>query len=339
MNKIKQLLTKFWEGNLSGQESGELDSLLGNEENEFKKDLERQFHEAIALKNNAGTKDRSKAKIFSIRRRSVWWAAASVLAAIAGFYLLNHAERKKAGSRGSEVAVHKTADTASPLLVSNNTTAGMTIRLSDGSTALLAPKSSISYGKYFDGRTRNISLIGKAEFKVARDITRPFTVFAGEFATTALGTRFEVNALGKDDMVVKLFEGKVVVNSTSGGKKFDAVYLSPGQYVTLNVIDKTAKIKSFIKADNLHSPDRERNPDEGNDHMLTFERESLKNVFDKVSALYNMPIQYREKQIRELYFTGYIQRSDSIKNVLKVIANMNGLKLQDMGDHVVILGK
>jgi ferric-dicitrate binding protein FerR (iron transport regulator) len=215
----------------------------------------------------------------------------------------------------------------------------MTIRLSDGSTALLAPQSSISYRKYFDGRARNISLIGKAEFKVARDITRPFTVFAGEFATTALGTRFEVNALGKDDIVVKLFEGKVMVNSTSGGKKFDAVYLSPGLYVTFNVIDKTAKIKSFIKADNLHSPDREKSPDEGNDHMLTFKRESLKNVFDKVSALYNIPIQYQEKQIRELYFTGYIQRSDSIKNVLKVIANMNGLKLQDMGDHVVILGK
>ena len=68
----------------------------------------------------------------------------------------------------------------------------------------------------FQNNKREIYLEGEAYFKVAKDKTKPFTVFAGALATTALGTQFRITAKKNTpgNITVKLFTGKVAIRSS-----------------------------------------------------------------------------------------------------------------------------
>jgi ferric-dicitrate binding protein FerR (iron transport regulator) len=105
------------------------------------------------------------------------------------------------------------------------------VQLPDGSLIVLADKSEIGYREPFRDK-RDITLRGKAYFKVAKDKTRPFTVISGVVSTTALGTEFTVTAFeNTSQIIVRLYEGKVVIKPVEKGnlKLRKEVYLLPGQ--------------------------------------------------------------------------------------------------------------
>jgi hypothetical protein len=105
------------------------------------------------------------------------------------------------------------------------------IQLLDGSLIVLANNSEVTYQEPFTSK-RDITLKGKAYFKVAKDKTRPFTVFSGAVSTTALGTEFTVTAFeNTSQIIVRLYKGKVVIKPVGKGsqKLKNEVYLLPGQ--------------------------------------------------------------------------------------------------------------
>lgn len=65
------------------------------------------------------------------------------------------------------------------------------VRLEDGSTLHLAPRTAIAFSNDAKGRTLSL-LQGEAWFDVAHDTARPFRVLAGESTVTVLGTAFSV---------------------------------------------------------------------------------------------------------------------------------------------------
>ena len=87
-----------------------------------------------------------------------------------------------------------------------------TIRLPDGSTVHLAPRSAIAVS--FGETARDVDLLaGEALFQVVRDPARPFRVAAGGVSATAVGTAFDV-ARGRsvaDATGVAVAEGRVRV--------------------------------------------------------------------------------------------------------------------------------
>jgi transmembrane sensor len=101
------------------------------------------------------------------------------------------------------------------------------VRLEDGSTVRLAPKSAIRLA-YASGTRRVDLLAGEAYFEVARDPARPFTVTADESRVTVLGTGFDVRRSGPElDVAVK--HGRVRVASGS-----HAVELGAGERAHLD---------------------------------------------------------------------------------------------------------
>ncbi len=77
------------------------------------------------------------------------------------------------------------------------------VMLADGSSVFLNTDTAISLDWSAD-RRRVVLLKGQAEFTVAKDITRPFEVVAGNTTVRALGTVFEVfeQASGEVDVTV-----------------------------------------------------------------------------------------------------------------------------------------
>ncbi|MBD0259492.1 MAG: FecR domain-containing protein, partial [Cytophagales bacterium] len=111
------------------------------------------------------------------------------------------------------------------------------VTLKDGSTVVLAPRSSISYPEHFGDKTRTIFLQGEACFDVRKDPNKPFIVQAGELMTQVLGTRFTVKSYEEAETIeVVVAAGKVSVygNREKSARHRDGVILTPNQKITFD---------------------------------------------------------------------------------------------------------
>ncbi len=223
----------------------------------------------------------------------------------------------------------------SPNLVrlANGSDSVMSLSLEDGSTVQLEKNSSLSYYQPFIRNRRDISLKGIAIFKVAKDKKRPFTVYAGGIATTALGTKFLVNATDDRKVVVRLLEGKVMISTAAGtSMTMKDVYLSPGQefsfdknslqYAVNTIPDRAAGAPGPV-----HPADKPE---------LVFQKEPLGSVLEKVGRLYKVSLTFRKKDLDGLYFTGTFLKSDNLNIVLSTICNVNDLLVTKNGDAIII---
>lgn len=91
-----------------------------------------------------------------------------------------------------------------------------TARLLDGTVVRLGPESRLVVPP--EGTGREVVLVGRAFFAVAKDPGHPFVVRTSAGDARALGTRFEVSARGRDLRLVVL-EGRVAVSA--GGREVE----------------------------------------------------------------------------------------------------------------------
>ncbi|AEW01452.1 hypothetical protein A4D02_05530 [Niastella koreensis] len=206
-----------------------------------------------------------------------------------------------------------------------------TLTLPDHSVVLLTPGSSISYLEHFEAHARNIQLQGRALFEVTHDSTKPFTVTANGFATTALGTRFIVDGT-RHVVSIRLLKGKIVVNATAdAGMALQKVYLTPGQELRINT---TTKQFARIMPGSKQLPNR---ISESEITMaLSFEKTSLAVVFERLGKYYKTSILYDKAEVQGLSFTGDFQATDELDLALKVICNSNHLSFKKERDRIVI---
>ncbi|MCW3107874.1 MAG: FecR family protein [Segetibacter sp.] len=231
----------------------------------------------------------------------------------------------------------------------NTTDKPIVLVLQDGSEVKLYGKSKISYEEPFTGNKRDISLVGKANFKVAKDKTKPFTVFSGDLATTALGTQFTVTAFknGKN-IIVRLYEGKVVVKSSASAKrKFrNDYYLLPGHELVYDNQSLTATIRTFRIEVNLVTKNNNKKetvpidnpsvPKLGNGTWYMFNNQPLPQVLDQLEGMFNVDIVYSKKDLSKIYFIGTFNIADSLDDILKQIADLNDLKVIKKNNKIII---
>ncbi|UKJ06885.1 FecR family protein [Solitalea lacus] len=214
------------------------------------------------------------------------------------------------------------------IVKSNNSAEDERIRLDDGSVIILSSGSEVRYNQPFTNKQRNIELKGCATFKVAKDKSRPFTVFAGGVATTALGTSFRINAVeGTSRVNVKLFTGKVVIKPITGAfnNSKQAVFLNPGQQLDMNGMKV---LVSAIKPRKINIPVSEdlRSEIIINGEEILFSKAPLPSVFAQLSEIYQVSIKC-DPLLKTTRFTGEVNKTDSIIKILNAISLMNNLKV------------
>jgi len=275
--------------------------------------------------------------------------AAALVILVAGIWLVRHAQLLGHGQSQKNIVRREAPAASSPLASAaplwtdriNNTDKPLAFRLPDGSDIRLKPHSSFRYPAGYGIQKRDVFLEGEAFFDVAKVAGKPFTVFAGSLQTTVLGTSFRVISTNRK-VEVKLYTGKVVVKPAgeSGGIgglpgwKSD-IYLTPGEEVSY---DKLAAIVSISgsKADRPRAGGINATDAVGETGDLSFNNTSLKEVMDKLSLRYHHKIIYNHQDITGLNFTGTVSASDSLTVVLRLIATMNDLEVQEEGDNYVI---
>jgi ferric-dicitrate binding protein FerR (iron transport regulator) len=262
-------------------------------------------------------------------KRITWMkrmAAAAVLVISAGL-LYNGIQVKKPSA--PIAANEKPALKTERKITVNNSERMMDISLPDSSQVILSPGSLITYNIPFAENKREVTLDGEARFRVMKNEQKPFTVFAGGLATTALGTEFTINT--KNNVSVKLHNGRVMITATGEIMKHwkKNIILEPGQQLNYNTKEMTAAV-NLIKAENpvAHSSavkKPKKLPAEA--PGLNFVNASLPDVMNRLTTHYQEKINFDSTELSEMNFTGAISENDSLPIVLKVIAQMNDLQL------------
>jgi transmembrane sensor len=218
----------------------------------------------------------------------------------------------------------------------NNSGKARHLVLEDGSTVVLEDQSQISYAVPFQNSRRDISLKGKAFFKVAKDSARPFTVYSGDLRTTALGTEFSVTHFEADRfIVVRLQEGKVAVQSVDSmvKKLRKAYYLKPGQELVYDRGHVTATVRNYKavlprkRQPEKRALDNPSLPEHTGGTWYMFNNQPLPEIFDQLESMFGVRIDYKRKELERLYFIGKFDKEDSLDYILQNIATINKLKL------------
>lgn len=351
MNITKELIERFFQDKCSAEEVEAVAAYL----NEHPDIAEKYMGEEDWNEYSSSTRLHSAVsqKMLSVVRQSTYgeakkrnWlryvaAAAAFITVLFGVkYLVNTKYVKETNPIAKVVA-----DTTLPVLklVKNNTKNAEQISLQDGTVVTLGTNSELSYYEPFEADKRRLYLNGEALFKVAKDKSKPFTVFSNEISTTALGTEFKVFAFEKLNVItVKLYEGKVVIKQANSKiKKWDKdFYLTPGDEFNYNRTTMMAKVTTGNKTSPVVT-DNKTNTGGKNEasNWYMFNNQNLAQVFDQLSAIYNVKIVYAAAEINKMNFIGKIDKTDSIENILKDIAMLNNLTVTKEGNRYSVRKK
>src|SRR5665647_245920 len=223
----------------------------------------------------------------------------------------------------------------------NKTRKEMLINLQDGSTVMLSSGSELNYGEPFTDNKRIVYLKGEAFFTVAKDPTKPFTVYTDAISTTVLGTKFLVTDFqGDNNIIIKLFEGKVVVRSSDSIHKKLAtdMYLLPGNELVYNKTSMIANISSFTKPTSVARNKKmsKSGTNTSSSDWYMFNNQNLADVLERLKVLYGTDIQYSRADLKNKFFIGKFNTSDSLEKILNDIALLNNLTLKKQGNSFII---
>jgi hypothetical protein len=222
----------------------------------------------------------------------------------------------------------------------------MTLTLSDGSTVDLSPNSTLSFPENFNSSLkRDVILNGEANFNIAKDVAKPFSVYSNAVLITVLGTRFTVNSFVANNAAkVILHEGKVMVkiSDSSSQDKKNQYYLSPGDVFIFKKVNKRSPVIDtepvLTSKDNFQDSSSARilHLEKDKDDHYVFNNYSLDVVFDQLAVIYNTKIIYNKEELGNRSFIGKIDKKDSLYHILKSIALLNNFGLHKQGDSIII---
>lgn len=203
------------------------------------------------------------------------------------------------------------------------------ITLPDGSEVLLNNNSILSYEPdWRKSGARVVRLEGEAFFSVVHTLDhQKFTVKASEEVNIeVLGTRFNVNNRRNTTEVV-LNEGKVKVNIKAEQEKQE-ILMKPGELVAYSRTTQQYQ-KKLIDTKTRTS---------WKDKLLTFDRQSLKQIAGILEDNYGYTIMFANEEISTYKFTGTIP-TDKIEVLFTMLSKSFDLKIEKEGKKMWIKPK
>lgn len=195
------------------------------------------------------------------------------------------------------------------------------ITLPDGSKVWLNAASSLKYPAAFTGNDRKVEITGEAYFEVAKDASKPFKVQVNQMEVEVLGTHFNINGYGDEEVIrTTLLEGSVKINTAAGSN-----LLKPGQQAQLQ---KTGRIKLINDADLEETM-------AWKDGNFQFENSDIKTVMRQLSRWYDVEIEYKGTVSK--HFIGTISRDVNLSKVLAMLQQTGEVKFKIEGKKVVVM--
>lgn len=197
------------------------------------------------------------------------------------------------------------------------------IQLPDGTIAYLNAGSRLVYPSRFDGKTREVYLVGEAFFEVAHNADKPFIAKTSALEIEVLGTRFNLSAYPSDKFVeTVLVEGRVKVIEEKGLFVKKEYELEPNQLASFNRIDSEHKISNVDVLNYVT----------WHDGYLNFESSELNRIIKKLERYYNVQIKLAHPLTGQKAISGKLKLKEDVESALLVLAisaDMELLKINE----------
>ncbi len=204
------------------------------------------------------------------------------------------------------------------------------VSLPDGSVVDLNAGSRLVYPSLFDGKKREVKLIGEAFFDVAKNDRAPFLVRTSKLSVEVKGTQFNVSAYPFDRTTeTVLAEGSVRIvlnNKKIFGKD---ILLQPGQMASYN--NKTGESKIVAVDIENHILWK--------DGLLKFRDIDLNRLVKKLERFYNVRIGFKDPLTGMMVVSGKLDLNADMVDVLENLAVTASSKIEKMDEKNYIIGK
>ncbi|MEO7211786.1 FecR domain-containing protein [Mucilaginibacter sp.] len=198
------------------------------------------------------------------------------------------------------------------------------IRLPDGSKVWLNAESNIRFPTKFDGKSRDIQLVGEAFFDVVHDVNRPFKVYTGYVCTQVLGTAFDISSYRKETIEITVLRGLVSVHT----KQKQLGLLKPNQQLEYHTNSKTT-VEHVVDAENYVSWTKDE---------LLLNNTSLEEASVIISRRFNVNINLANPKLKKCRFVASFPANVRLNQVLKVLSKLNNFQYQINKQQVIISG-
>ena len=213
------------------------------------------------------------------------------------------------------------ADHGSDILAEELTTGAgesATVRMSDGTVVRLGPESRLQVMS--GGSGRQVTLVGRAFFAVARNEDQPFKVFTPSGSVRVLGTRFQLEA-NVDDMRLVVVEGSVAL-------------ATPGSEVEVGAGEMT-EVKLGRPGAVQKAPALAQLSSEWMGQFLVFQKTPLATAVREIEALYDVEVEVQDPGLAEKTLTMWFS-SRPLEDVLTVVCSVIDASCQISGQFVSI---
>jgi transmembrane sensor len=187
------------------------------------------------------------------------------------------------------------------------------LALADGTTVMINSASVLRFPVNINAaNSREVYLEkGEAYFQVAKNPNKPFVVHANGMDVKVLGTTFNVNTYTKTTRTT-LVEGKVEAKSANN----QTTILAPNQQAVFNqqnnVLSRAdVDVTPFVAWAN---------------GKIVFEEATLDEVMDQLSLWYDYDVEFQSDKIKQVHFSGEIERYKDIQVILNIIEQTGGVK-------------
>ena len=197
------------------------------------------------------------------------------------------------------------------------------VRLADGTLVYLNSATRMKYPVKFDEKERKVYLSGEAYFEVAKDPERPFFVEMEGVEVRVYGTSFNVNTHQEGDIQTVLVKGSIGVKVLSSGMES---MIRPGQMAEF----KQGNTKVDVKDVNVAVYT------DWKDGIFRFENQRLEDILTVLSNWYDVDVFYQTASVKELHFSGYMERYKDVSVILEAITLSTGVTFSIQGKTIVV---
>ena len=195
--------------------------------------------------------------------------------------------------------------------------------LDDGTKIILNRNSRFTYSDAYGTDQRKVNLEGEAYFDVAED-GRPFQVITSQGEVTVLGTAFGISSYMDKAEYTTLVRG--CVRYTSHTKK--SVILSPGEQAILErsgeLISRKVEVEEYVG---------------WKDGVFVFRDKPLEEIMETLSRWYGSEVVFRNEEMKQLKYTGSLERYDSINTFLQVLERLQDIHYEIDNNKILLSRK
>lgn len=195
------------------------------------------------------------------------------------------------------------------------------IKLDDGTKVWVNAETKLKYPVTFVGDRREVVLEGEAFFDVAKN-EKPFIVKTSFGDVRVLGTAFGISAYASEpESYTTLVRGKVSVEREG----IKPVVILPGEQVVTSkdgkMIKQQVDVEEFVG---------------WKDGIYVFKEKSLGEIMKTLERWYNISVDFQDKSLVDLPFTGNLKRYDDINVFFDALTRTGDMKYRVEGNQVIL---